>query len=255
MPVQGAITGAQVANQALESDSLHKETATRFRGVEKAASAKVEHIARIFAETGYKELYEGIAWLVSHYHKNKVEILYQGEELVIDPRFWKYEHNIRSNVGLAANSSESLTQNLGAILQSIMLFKEQGLTIVDEQKIYNVMDKLIKSMGMHTSEEFVNNPSKPEELLLAQNEQLTMMVQQLQMQASNPLAEAEQVKAQSQIQLKQLDAQVKMLQEQLKAQGKTAELEQKERFHDDQMALELTKIEADSNKDVPGSLI
>lgn len=245
-------TGGIIANQGLDSDQLHQETATRFRGVEKAAGAKVEHIGRNFAETGYKELYEGIAWLVSHYHKQKTEILYQGEKMVIDPRFWKYDHNLRSNVGLAANNSESLTQNLGALLQVVQGFKQQGLSIVDEQKLYNVTDKLVKSMGMHDSSMFVNDPSKPEELLLANNEKLQEMVMILQQQVqSNPIAEAEMIRAQAKLQ----EAENKQSLEAAKAMQNQQQFEQKQaqdmaKFMMDK-EYDYTKLELDQNTDIP----
>lgn len=235
-------TGGIVANQGLDSDQLQKETATRFRGAEKAATAKVEHIARNFAETGYKELYEGIAWLVSHYHKQKVQILYQDEQILIDPRFWKYDHNIRSNVGLAASSDEMLTSNLGNILSALLSFKEQGMSIVDEKKIFNTMDKIVKSMGMHTSKEFVNDPEKPEEVLLAENEQLKMMVMQLQEQVQqNPLADAEMIRAQA-----------KLAEAQNKQETEAAKMTQNQNQFNQKMEFDYTKLELDTAKDIIG---
>ena len=235
-------TGGIIANQGLDSDQLHNETATRFKGVERAATAKVEHIARVFAETGFKELYEGMAWLVSHYHKNKVEIIYQGEQMMIDPRFWKYDHNIRSNVGLAASTDEALTSNLGNILTALLSFKEQGMTLVDEKKIFNTMDKIIKSMGMHSSQEFVNDPEKPEEILMAENEQLKMMVAQLQQQVqSNPIAEAEMIRAQA-----------KLSEAENKQQIEAAKMLQNQDQFEQQLEYDYTKLEVDAATDIIG---
>ena len=71
----------------------------------------------------------------------------------------------------------------------------------------------------------------------------------------NQLAEAEATKGQFEMARKQMDNQAKIEQAQINATVKMAEMEQKDRHHDDDMAVELTKIEADSNKDVPGALI
>jgi len=60
-------TGALLANQGLDSDAIGRETATRFKGVQDDGQAKIELIARNYAETGWRKLYEGIAWLASRY--------------------------------------------------------------------------------------------------------------------------------------------------------------------------------------------
>lgn len=238
-------TGGITANQGLDADSLQRETATRFKGAEKAATAKIEHIARVFAETGFRELYEGMASLLSHYQNERMQVFYNGEALLIDPRFWRYDHNIRSNVGLAASSDEQLIANLGSLLQVQEQLKARGSLVVDDKKTYNLIDRMIKTMGMHTSKEFFNDPEQPIELLLAENEQLKAAVQQLQEAAqANPLAEAERIKAQA-----------KLIEAQGKSQEKIMEMQQKERFHDDDVAIKLTEIEAENQVNVPGSLI
>ncbi len=53
--------------------AIANETATRFNGVREDAKAKIELVARTFAETGWKKLYEGVAWLVSKYQNDAEE--------------------------------------------------------------------------------------------------------------------------------------------------------------------------------------
>jgi hypothetical protein len=60
-------TGSLMANQGLETDNLGKETATRFKGVETASQAKVELVARTMGETGFRQLFQGIAWLNANF--------------------------------------------------------------------------------------------------------------------------------------------------------------------------------------------
>jgi len=239
--VRQQTTGGITANQGLDSDQLHKETATRFAGVEKAATAKVEHIARVFAETGFKDLFDGMAWLVSHYHNDKVEILYNGDKLLIDPRFWRFEHNIRSNVGLAASSNENIMQNLGSILSIHQQLKATGSPIVDDAKTFNVLDKVVKAMGLHTSRDMFNDPTKPEELLAAENEQLRSAVEQLQAQIQqNPLAEAEQIRAQA-----------KLIEAQSKNSIDAAKLQQDMDQFIVQKEFDYTELEVNKSVDVP----
>ena len=251
--VRQQTTGGIVANQGLDSDQLQKETATRFIGAEKAATRKIEHIARNFAETGFRELYEGVSWLVSHYYRNKVRFIYKKEPLVVDPRFWRYEHSTRCNVGLAASSEEKTLENLSAMMQTQMMLLQSGSPVVDQKKLYNTLDKIITTMGMHDSSKYINDPEIPQELLMAEIEKLTRENQALAQQSQNMLAEAEAIKQQATTEREILKIQTKAQFDMLKAQ-------QDQTQHDDKMAVDLTKIEADLqkaqiNQNVPGSLI
>lgn len=192
--------GVQSANQGLESDRLYKESATRFQGVQDNLKAKIELVARNYAETGFRQLYEGLAWMVAHYQREDFEIKVLGKQLTIDPRAWRYDHKVSTTVGLAADNSDSIVANIGGLLQLLQQFQDKQMSIVDEKKIYNVTAKLVEKMGFNDVSQALNDPEKPQEVLLAQNEQLMTMVEQLQAQAQqNPLAEAEKINAQARL--------------------------------------------------------
>jgi len=90
--------------------------------------------------------------------------------------------------------------NLNAMLQMQLQFKDRQMVIVDQEKIYNTMNKLVTEVGLKDVDTYFNNPEVEEETLFAQNEQLVQMVQQLQQQVqTNPLAEAEMIKTQGDI--------------------------------------------------------
>jgi hypothetical protein len=95
---------------------------------------------------------------------------------------------------------------------------------------------------------YFNDPEIPQQLLIAEIEKLTRENQALQAQSQNMLAEAEMIKQQATTDREILKIQTKAQFDMLKAQ-------QDQTQHDDKIAVELTKIEADSNKNVPGSLI
>ena len=97
-------TGALMSSQGLDADAIAKETATRFSGIEKSGAAKNELIARNYAETGYRDLFEGIAWLASRYQNTDVEFAVLGKAMTVNPSRWKYNHNVRTNVGLGAGN-------------------------------------------------------------------------------------------------------------------------------------------------------
>jgi hypothetical protein len=248
-------TGVTSYNQGMDTEALNK-TATGFVGIRDMAQMRTELIARVLSE-GLKKVFNRIIELASKYQRRSIQIMVSGAPFIIDPTQWKYKTDCVIDIGVGGGERQERIQNLNYIYEQQKLLRESGSALTDEAKMYNTLDKITQQVGLHGAESYFNNPEQPDELLMAEVERLTRENQQLMQIAEqkNQLAEAEAVKGQVQIALKEIDAQSKAQQEQLKAMGKMAELEQKDRHHDDDLAVELTKIEADSNKDVPGSLI
>lgn len=255
---RAATTGSLMASQGLDADSIAKETATRFRGVEEQGQAKIELIARNYAETGWRKLYEGIAWLASRYQDTATEFRVLGKSLTVNPSSWKYNHHIESKVGLGAGSNEQLIEARQGIYQIQQQLMMQGSTIVDQEGVYNNLTSLADGLGFNRSEKLFNNPAEPDELLLRQNELLNQAVLQLQQQVQqlqNPLAEAELVKREGDIAIAQgklnLEAE-KLAEQQRQFNVKTA---QEANQHQIKTAVDLTKLELDSGTDVDGALV
>ena len=251
-------TGALMANQGLDADKLMQETATRFQGVQDEGSAKIELIARNYSETGFRKLYEGIAWLVSRFQDTQTEFRVLGKALTVNPKSWKYKHTIESKVGLGAGSNEQLIEARQGIYSIQQQLKATGSVLVDEEGIYNNLTSLTDGLGFSRSEKLFNNPAEPDEILLRENELLNQAVLQLQDQMQslqNPLAESEQIKAQATLIKAQGDNQVKLLQEQNDMRQFVAEMQKSAKEFQETMAFNLTKLEVDSGEDIPGSAV
>jgi hypothetical protein len=245
--------GNQMAHQGLDSDQLYKETATRFRGVESAQQAKLELVARVYAETGFRELYEGMIWLAQHYQDSATEIMVLGETLIIDPRQWRYSHYCRSQVGLAAGDSQESIANLVAVIQQQMGLIQAQSPLVDWAKLYNSLDDLTRLMGEPDSSRYWNNPEKPQELLMFENMQLMQAIQGMQQQMeqlsqNNPLAEAELIKAKASM----ITAQSKTTTDWKKFILTMAQDNKEFRAN---LAKDLTEMELKFQRDVPGSTV
>ena len=251
-------TGALMSSQGLDADAIAKETATRFSGIEKSGAAKIELIARNYAETGYRDLFEGIAWLASRYQNTDVEFAVLGKAMTVNPSKWRYNHNVRTNVGLGAGNNEALVASLQGIYQIQQQLKMAGSTLVDEVDMFNTLKRITDGLGLPRADEFFNNPEEPDQLLKAQNEQLNQMVMQLQQtmqQMQNPLAESEQIKAQAGLIKAKSDAEIKMLEMQQQQQQFIAEMQEREDKRNEEMAAKLTEMELKYNKNVPGALV
>jgi hypothetical protein len=195
-------TGVLQANQALQADNLHKETATRFNGMEDAATALIETVARNIAETGMRDLWEGIAWFAAHYQDEDLEFRVFGRQMVVSPTSWKHDHYVAACVGTGAGDDAKILQNLNAQLQMQVAFQQAGSPLVDIQKQYNTLAEMTRIMGRDAVEQFWNNPEMPEQMITAERDMLKAQVKQMGelLSQTNQLAEAEQVKGQLEIQ-------------------------------------------------------
>ena len=245
-------TGSLMANQALDTDKLGQETATRFEGVESAANSKIELVARGHGETGFKDLFMGMLWTVSHFQKTSTEMMVLDKPLTVDPRKWLSDQPVVCNVGLGAGDDETILQNMGSLLNISQQLADRQSPITDGAKIYNILSRITKAMGQADTGEFFNNPEIPEEVMRAQLEQLQVQNQQMQQQLqSNPLAEAEQVKAQADL-IKAKATQdlniAKLMEEQRQFNesltAKVNEFIAKQEF-------EYTKLELENDTDIP----
>lgn len=251
-------TGSMLANQGLDADAIGKETATRFEGVEKSGQAKIELIARNYAETGFRKMFEDIAWLVSRFQDTPQEFRVLGKALTVDPSGWKYSHHVVSNVGLGSGDNEQLVGAMQGILAIQQQLKAQGSALVDEKDIYNTLSRITDGLGLPRTNEFFNDPEEPGELLKAENEILNKVVLQLQEQVSqlqNPLAEAETIKQQAFLAKAQSDAQLQVAKlAQDSEQFRVTTAQKQDQFNKD-LAERLTELELKYGADVQGALV
>ena len=253
-------SGSMMASQGLDADALNQETATRRNSIDKAASAKIELVARNFAETGFRELYEGVAWLATHFQDQKEEFRVLGKAMSLKPTDWQYPNQLTSSqVGLGAGDGEQAVQNMAGILALQQQLKAQGSLLVDEQKTYNALDKTVMGLGLARTSDFFNNPEMPQEMIFAQLQQMTaamqqsqQMIEQLQAQVANPLAEAERIKQQGAIATAQAKNQTELLKVQEQSRIKELEIVQDGAQFQANLEKEYTNIELENNVDIPG---
>lgn len=261
-------TGTLMSSQGLRSDEFNDESATRFDGVREEGKGKIELVARNIAETFFRELYEGVIWMASHYQNTGLEIEVLGDRLQINPSDWKYDHDINVKVGLGSGDDEKSAETLSALLSMQLGLKEKGSPIVDDVKIYNTIDGLIKALGLSDTRSFANNPERPDEVVTAQNEQLVMMVNQLSAQLQemqNPLAEAELIRAQAKMAEVQQKESIRLAEIQGKQQLEMAKFFEDQRQFNEKMAadnqkqfqdltIKITELELQNKTNLPGGL-
>ena len=247
--------GGQLASQGLDGDTLSKETATRFTGIEKSSQAKVEKVARNIAEVGYRKLYEGIAWTLAHHEMDEIEFAVLNKALKANPSNWKYDSNLETEIGLGAGDNEQVVNNAQGMWAIHSQLKAEGSTLTDEKKGYNILAKMYRATDVKDLSLYINDPEEPAEQLRVDNEKLNatamqqqQMIEQLaeQVKQLQALSEVEMIKAQSKAEADNKKAALelaKLEEDKRQFNIKTAQDEQQ---HDEETAVELTKIEASS---------
>lgn len=264
---KGITLGNQSSIQGFTADQLYKETATRFEGVQDMGQAKIELVARVYAETGFRQLFEGVIWTAQHYQDEATEIMVLGEPMRVDPTDWKHEHYCESAVGLGAGDTEQGIANLGAQLATQLQLAQLGSPIVDQKKIYNTLDDLSRAMGKPDTSRYFNDPEIPQQQLMAMLEQAMAQIGQLQQAAQqNPLAEAELIKAKarmaevtgkesSDMQKFMLDMQRQRTEFAEKMQLEMAKLRADNMNKSADRAVKLTDLSLSHNTNLPGDYI
>ena len=187
-------TGITAYNQGLDSNSLNK-TASGVAQIMSAAQQRIELVARTFAETGVKDLFQLVHKLVRTTLTKPDIIRLRNRWVEVDPREWKARKDMSISVGLGAGNKDQQLMHLTTILQMQKEAIQIGIT--NPEKIYNALAKLTQNAGFKNPEEFWTNPANTPE-------------QEGQQQKPT---EAE-IMVQGQLQIEQQKAQAQMMQEQ-----------------------------------------
>jgi hypothetical protein len=209
--IQQKRTGVTQASQGLDPNILQNTTATAVAMVQNAGAAKVELIARIFAETGVKDLFKSILHLVCKYQDKERIVRMRGKFVAIDPREWSNEYDLTVNVGLGTGNREQQMAMVAAILQKQeQIMSQMGIAnpLVSPSQYRNTLGRFIESAGFKDTSEFFREitPEMEQQMMQPQQQQPDPATAALMQQAQAQM-QITQAKAQADIQLNQAKAQ------------------------------------------------
>lgn len=198
------------------------------------AKAKVEMIARIFAEIGVKELFRTLHHLVRKHSDAETRMQLSNQWVPVDPREWKERKNLTVNVGLGTQDDAEQLANLNQLFVMQTQAMQMGLPVVMPQNIFAIMTDMAKLMGVR-GEKYFTHPSQipPPQPQKDPNE----LIVQAQMQIEGQKRQVEVQKMQLENEKKQAELQLKLQELALKNQSEAGK-------HD----LELLKAEMDRVK-------
>ena len=155
-------TGVSRTSQGLNADSLNQKTATGMNQVLTQSQMRMELIARIFAETGVRDLALKMFELVCKYQQKEKIVRIRGKYIPMRPYEWKDRINVTVQVGLGSGSKEQQLILTNAILQrqmeAINLQQNVYGPMVNLRNIYNSLKKLVEHAGLNSVEPFFMDP-------------------------------------------------------------------------------------------------
>ena len=236
-------SGVSKMSQGLNPDVLTSHvTSGAISAATESAMQRIELIARIFAETGIKDLFRNIYSLIQRYENRQKMAYLNGKFVPIDVSKWKEKLNCTVNVGVGSGSQNSKMQTMSGIMTILQTVVQNGGmgSLVTPQNLYNAISEFITQSGYKNSDMFISNPQMmppqqpPEpsldEKVAAQKAQVEL--QKLQLQAQE-LEIDTQLKAQE-LKLKQEEAAVDLALKQQELEIKKSQLE----LNEQELALE-----------------
>jgi len=123
---------------------------------------RMELIARIFAETGVRDLGLKLFELICKYQQKEKIVRIRGKYIPMRPYEWKDRVNVTVRVGLGTGSKEQQLILVNAILerqmQAINLQQNVYGPMVNLRNIYNSLKKLVENAGLNSIEPFFMDP-------------------------------------------------------------------------------------------------
>tara|TARA_R110000824_G_scaffold179188_4_gene359343 strand:+ start:57 stop:2036 length:1980 start_codon:yes stop_codon:yes gene_type:complete len=157
--VREARTGVSRMSQGLSKDALTSHTtATAVNQVMNASHSRLELIARNFAQTGVKELFETMYALLQQNQDKKEVVRLRNEWIEVRPTQWQDKMDATVSVGVGSGNKDQQVAHLSNLLQLASQSMQGGLPLFNVQNMYNIISELVKAQGFMNVSDYVTNP-------------------------------------------------------------------------------------------------
>jgi hypothetical protein len=279
-------TGVTRQGQGIDASALQNQSATAVNQQFTAAQARMKLIARIFAETGIKDLFLLLHAEIRRHGSQVETVRLRNQWVQVDPRQWKTRSDLTIDVALGAGGKQEELANLMQVMTVQKELLMGGMTnLVTPENIYAATKDLTRLIGKKDPDTFFSNPEgqpppeppvdpmvqiKQQELqqkaqeaqMKAEMDQMALQMKaQLDQQSDERKAQIEQVQAQADIATQdrktqaelllaekkfELERELKMLDAQIKMKTLEADLEMKREMHSQTLQKEQVSMHANA---------
>ena len=164
-------TGFSKASLGIDPKALQSTTASAVQSTIQGAQLKTEMIARVFAETGCRDLAK-IVLLLCQKHMDKGRVIrIRNEYVPVDPRGWDNEFDVSVEVGLGnGKEDEKLQMLLQVASKQEQLIGQLGMNnpVVKPSQYVNTLNKIIEMAGFKDTSQFFNSAEQIDQILAQQ---------------------------------------------------------------------------------------
>jgi len=157
-----ARTGVGKAGQGIDTNALRRSgqmTATEMMTIQTGKNARVEMIARIFAETGITRLFKGLAKLLGRHQPKARMIRLRGKWIHVDPRGWP-DMDVRISVGLGiGNKADQMAEADSVLATMAELQRTPFAYLVDAQKVHAALARKLNAAGIKNVDDYLVDPA------------------------------------------------------------------------------------------------
>jgi hypothetical protein len=223
-------TGVTRYNQGLDADSLNK-TARGVQMIQNSGQKRLLLIARLFAETGVRDLFNGILQLLQENQDVAMTVRLRGKWVTVDPRTWATGMDVKIGVGLGSGTAPEQIGILNQLLDLQVKALGMGLdgVLVGLPQIYATLNRMVEVAGLRNPEEFWIDPRSPQPPSMPQKppqpdpaQQAAMAKLQLDQQRAQADIQLAREKAAADMEIRRTEAAGRMELERAKMQGNMA---------------------------------
>jgi len=152
-------TGVSRQGQGVDPNALQNQVATIANQMFNASQAKVKLIARIFAETGIRDLFSLLHMTIRKNGSQAQTVRLRNQWVTVDPRDWKARNDMTINVGLGTGSKAEQLAHLQLIIGAQKEAIAAGL--VSAKNLFHSAKELVKLAGHKNVDAFFTPPGAP----------------------------------------------------------------------------------------------
>lgn len=226
-------TGVSKQQQGLDPNSLRPDrTAAEVMMTATAAKQRVKLIARIFAETLVKPIFQGVLKLLTDGDMEPLAFRLRGEFVQYDPNEWRDQYDMTINVGLGTGDKSQQIGFFQNLLQLQMGLAQSpyGQLMIQPQNIYNTYAKLVELGGQKNVGDFIGDPQGKQLPPPQPPPQLALEQAKMQQQAQATQMEL-QYKAQADEMQRRQQAELEIIRQQAQQQTDTNRRELEAQMH------------------------
>jgi hypothetical protein len=152
-------TGVSRQGQGVDPNALQNQVATIANQMFNASQAKVKLIARIFAETGIRDLFSLLHMTIRKNGSQAQTVRLRNQWVTVDPRDWRARNDMTINVGLGTGSKAEQLAHLQLIVGAQKEAIAAGL--VSAKNLFHSAKELVKLAGHKNVDAFFTPPGAP----------------------------------------------------------------------------------------------